>query len=277
MSRRAVAAVCVLTLITLGGGGATAADVPPADCETLRSAGRAADASPVGVGACPGVRPGALVVSEDLEGENWQCTFGFVFDGYDPRDDAYKGRYISTAGTCVLPWEGIESWPDGEGPKAFDSSGRPIGHYVYAHSAAQSNSEEFALIKVAPGIQVNPQVCYFGGPTGLTAEPTGGPTQLRYVGQGARDVVPGRTAVALNGLTDHHVLHATGAWIPNDTGGPVVTEHGAAVGTVTAGAVLVAESPDVVTLLITRLARSVDAATEELDIELQLVTAPLLE
>lgn len=276
MSRRAMAALCVLMLISLVAAPATAADVPTAACETLRSAGHAAAAAPVGVGACPGVRPGALVTAEDLRGEMWDCTFGFVFDGYDPEDGSHVGRYISTAGTCVLPWEDIDAWADGEGPKAFDSTGRLIGRFVYAHSAAESNGEEFALIKVAPGIQVNPQVCYFGGPTSMAAGVVSGPTQLRYAGQGAGDAVPGRTAVARDGLSDHHVVHATGAWVPNDTGGPVITEGGAAVGTVTSGAALVSADADVVTLLMTRLDHSVGTAAGELGVELKLVTAPLL-
>ena len=44
-------------------------------------------AAPVGTGACPGVRPGAVV-----ESDNGQCSFNFLFAGSDGR------RYIGTAG-----------------------------------------------------------------------------------------------------------------------------------------------------------------------------------
>lgn len=92
------------------------------------------DASPVAPGVCPGVRPGAQVATDDVDGNRGHCTFNFVYDGYTVGNSGRvpSGRYIGTAGHCVLTKEGEHRWEPGTGPKAYDSAGRHIGHYVYA-------------------------------------------------------------------------------------------------------------------------------------------------
>lgn len=242
-----------------------------AACTTLRSSAPA----PVGTGACPGVRPGATVVTEDVDGEEWTCTLGFVFDGVDREDPTVTGRYITAAGTCAMPWPGEVTWEPGEGPRAFDADGGLIGRYVYAVSDVEWAGRQFALIAVDPEVEVDPQACYFGGPTGIAEASIAGPVQLRYVGQGA-EPLPGRSAVARDGLRDWGYGWATGAWVPADTGGPVLTTDGAAVGIVAAGGAMVGNDGDVVTLLVTRLAPELARAGEVLGVDLELVTAPLL-
>lgn len=275
--RLMLSAVLVMSLI----GGAPSAAAPTAaapsldDCTTLRSAGESTE-QPVGTGACPGVRPGALVTTEDVEGARWDCTLGFAFEGIDPRDGTSVGRFISTAGTCALPWQWATVWADGEGPRAFDADGNLVGHYVYAYSDIDNAGREFALIKVAPGVDVNPQVCYFGGPTAPAPLATDGPLQLRYVGQGSRGVLPGRSSVSLHGYDNQIASWTTGSWLQGDTGGPVMTADGAALGSVAAGGAMTSQSPDVGTLLITRLHAAVKDASRDLGIDLELMTAPLL-
>ena len=281
MIKRLMLSVCVLVLVMAGHAGAapvTPADVVPRDCATLRSSATPLDAPPVGLGPCPGVRPGALVATEDLEGATWECTFGFVFEGFERSVERRSlGRYITTAGTCAVPWDGEEWWRDGEGPKAFDSTGKLIGRYVYAHSGVQSSGMEYALIKVLPGVSVNPQVCYFGGPTGPVVGAVPGPVQLRQVGQGTYGVALGRPAFKATDLaTEGPNDWLVGSWLPDDTGGPVITEDGRAVGLITAGGAGIVGDSDPVTLFLTRLQPATNLAEEALGIDLQLLTAPLL-
>ncbi|MEA2932229.1 MAG: hypothetical protein QOI56_1014, partial [Actinomycetota bacterium] len=71
-----------------------------------------------GAGACPGVRPGAVVLTPV-----GQCTLNFLWRGSDGRS------YIGTAGHCLL--EGADQtqvvFAPGDGPPARDSAGRRIG------------------------------------------------------------------------------------------------------------------------------------------------------
>src|SRR6266853_1497553 len=48
-------------------------------------------AAPLGTGTCPGVRPGAIVLTDV-----GQCTLNFLFQGSD------GSGYIGTAGHCIL-------------------------------------------------------------------------------------------------------------------------------------------------------------------------------
>jgi hypothetical protein len=66
----------------------------------------AEDATPVGFGTCPGVRPGGRVVTTIGD-----CTLNFLFRAPDGT------RYIGTAGHCVTsgPASNEESDPDGRG------------------------------------------------------------------------------------------------------------------------------------------------------------------
>src|SRR6267378_8622222 len=102
---RAVVATLVAVFVLLGCGSGTSKG-PPASAATSTSrfpAGGAkwalggvpcctliavpAVAPPVGTGACPGVRPGAIVLTEI-----GQCTLNFLFRGSD------GSRYVGTAG-----------------------------------------------------------------------------------------------------------------------------------------------------------------------------------
>src|SRR5207247_6557518 len=119
-------------------------------------------AAPFGTGTCPGVRPGAIVLSDV-----GQCTLNFLFVGSD------GSRYIGTAGHCILgasPFGGDVgemSWTPGTGPVAQDAGGARIGEFAYA---ILLDPKDFSLIRVDPGVAVSPQVCHFGGPTGINAD-----------------------------------------------------------------------------------------------------------
>ncbi|MFA5891782.1 MAG: hypothetical protein WDA27_12655, partial [Actinomycetota bacterium] len=186
-ARALLGAACVVLLVTP----AQAARAPSlrlgkADCPLI--AVPTAGKLPVGTGTCPGVRPGALV-----ETPIGYCTLNFVFRDSDNR------VYVGTAGHCVLGKGPIQQdagesvWKTG-GPWAKDSTGRVIGSFVYA---VLQSPKDFALIRLNTGITANPQMCFFGGPTGINTS-TKGPALMRHFGNGLGigDVLPARTAVA---------------------------------------------------------------------------------
>ena len=245
--------------------------------------------TPVGTGGCPGVRPGSRL----LNNFNGLCTANFLFRSPDGT------RYIGTAAHCIGEAEGggddphERVWPPGSGPKALDGEGRKIGRFAYG--ALQSHGtgvgvtydRNFALIRLDPGIESSPEMCFFGGPSGLYTDDPAGTLVLHYYGSGETggDVLPARSGVA-QGTPQPNYLSATGVAFAGDGGSPVVTSEGQALG------MLVTFSPHGVgfstepggpppayvesqqgTIGITRLAPQLARASEAMGIPLELVTA----
>jgi hypothetical protein len=230
-------------------------------------------AAPVGTGTCPGVRPGAIVNSEA-----GQCTFNFLFNGSDGR------RYIGTAGHCILGESpiggdvGEESWAPGTGPEATDAAGNRIGEFAYA---ILQDPKDFAVIRLDPGVEASPQMCHFGGPTGVNTDQGSAPVVLNYFGNGlgVGSVLPARSALAL-GMPDPDHVFANGVVIPGDSGSGVISSDGRAVGVaVTLGlhtGAIGTGGIDVGTIGITRLAPQEARAEQVLGHSLTLQTAGLL-
>jgi hypothetical protein len=231
-------------------------------------------ASPVGVAeGCSGVRPGAVV-----ESDNGQCTFNFLFNGSD------GNRYMGTAGHCVLGESafggdvGERTWSPGSGPAARDAEGNRIGEFAYA---ILQDPKDFALIRLDPGVSASPQMCHFGGPTGVNSDRTSSLVVLNHFGQGigVGTAVPARSATAL-GMPDPDHVYAQGAVVPGDSGSGIQSSDGRAVGViVTTG--LHADSigtsgVDAGTTGVTRLAPQVQRASQALGAAFTLVTAPTL-
>jgi hypothetical protein len=266
--RRWLLGVVVLALLSAGApaGAAPLATTAPAcdDIELVASG----DADPVATGACPGVRPGAYVATEGGGG----CTFNFVFDGFGagPEREAL-GRYIGTAGHCVVGDSAPVVWADGKGPQAFDGDGRHIGNHVFAVNDAD---RDFAVIKLLPGVESNPAMCHWGGPTGLYEELPTSQVELKHFGQGIGmgETIPARTAWAPRmGSPDR--ARAWGVVTFGDSGSGVITAAGEAVGVaVTIGFGSSSDSEG--TIGITRLPPQLRLAEETLGIDLELVTAP---
>ena len=179
---------------------------------------------PVGVGNCPGVRPGA-VVQTDVG----LCTLNFLFEAPD------RERYIGTAGHCILDEGGPtggnvgeKTWPKGQGPVAKDSQGHRIGEFAYA---ILQDPKDFSLIRLDPGVQASPEMCQFGGPTGINDEVGGGTKVLEYWGNGIAigSALPARSAVA-DGFPDPNHVYALGLALPGDSGSAVITDDGRALG-----------------------------------------------
>jgi hypothetical protein len=244
--------------------------------------------APVGSGGCPGVRPGSrLITAVGL------CTANFLFRAPDGTG------YIGTAGHCVPRGDsGMGTarerfWPAGGGPKALDAEGRRIGEFAYATLQSHGTgvgityTKNFALIRLDPGVEASPEMCYFGGPRGLFTTDTAGPLVLHYYGSGEtiKDVLPARSGVAQGTPEPDHV-YATGLAMAGDGGSPVMTADGLALG------VLVTSSPHGVgfstepggpppaylesqqgTIGMTRLAPQLARAEAMLGVPLELVTS----
>lgn len=250
-----------------GGSGETEFTLGGERCRLIPVA--PAQAPPVGTGECPGVRPGAVVLS-DLG----QCSFNFLFNGGDGR------RYIGTAGHCILEDEGEErSWAPGRGPEARDGSGERIGEFAYA---VLEDPKDFALIRLDPGVAADPAMCYFGGPTGIDDSTPGPlpPTLLHHFGAGllVGDVLPARTAVA-TGMPDPDHVFANGVAIFGDSGSGAISASGGAVGVlVTLGGhagSIGADGVEVGTIGITRIRPQIERAAQVVGTGMTLQTAPL--
>jgi hypothetical protein len=236
-------------------------------------------APPVGISPCPGVRPGAPVQTA-----TGMCTLNFLFQGSDGH------RYIGTAGHCVLldaatgtlpggAESGEAVYEPGSAPEARDGAGARIGEFAYA---ILSDPKDFSLIRLDPGVEASPQMCHFGGPTGINDETPTGPVILHMYGNGVviGTVAPARTLVAA-GMPDPDHLFAQGVVLPGDSGAGVISDDGRAVGVaVTVGVhgpgSIGLGSVDAGTVGITRITPQVERAEEMLGIDLALVTAPTL-
>jgi hypothetical protein len=145
-------------------------------------------AAPVGIGTCPGVRPGGIVVSDA-----GQCTLNFLFLGSD------GSRYIGSAGHCILGTSpiggdvGEMAWAPGSGPVARDGNGARIGEFAYA---ILQDPKDFSLIRLDPQVPASAGMCHFGGPTGANDDRPGlfQPVVLNWFGNGlvAGTVLPAR-------------------------------------------------------------------------------------
>lgn len=224
-------------------------------------------ASPVAIGtgsACSGVRPGAALLTEE-----GQCTFNFMWRGSD--GDTYMG----TAGHCALGVEGSGemTWDPGEGPPVGDRQGNVVGEFAYA---VVDDPRDFALVRLADGVAASPEMCHFGGPTGLDTTVTGllGPTVLQHYGQGSivGQVVPGRSLLALS-MSDPDIVVATGVVLPGDSGSAVTTTDGRALGLVVTTGIYLGVV-DTGTVGITRVAPQIARAQQVTGVAYTLQTAP---
>jgi hypothetical protein len=133
-------------------------------------------------------------------------------------------------------------------------------------------------VRVDKGLAVSPQVCHFGGPTGLNADRLNDPAVLNFYGQAENvsAVLPARSGITLNTRGEDYV-YAQAPIDLGDSGGPWLTEDGRAIGYLTH---ILGYGPqpstDVGIALVRRLGPQVQRAEKELGIDLKLVTAPVL-
>lgn len=235
-----VAGAVVAPTATAGGSGRPAAVAAvPASCAHAGAARSApAPTPPVGHGECPRIRPGDQLYAK-LGTLYEYCVVGFIY-----RD--HRGElYFSTGPQCAPPFafdEPVTTWPKGKGPVAYDGpDGDPIGQFVF-RTYDEDTSLGMSLVRVARNVAVDAQVCQFGGPLGVAEGQSRDVKQLvsvgpdfGWVGRGpegitALDGTTARPAVAHHGFYDSGLVLVTGqAWI-DQTGSPVLTADGLALG-----------------------------------------------
>jgi hypothetical protein len=254
--------VTALALLALAPQPALAADAP-GGCRLLA----ARNASPLASGACTGVRPGAVV-----ETPIGFCTMNFAFRGRK------RVRYIGTAGHCIIGESGGEQVWKRRGPVAKDIDGKPIGRFAYG-VLDPYGEDDFSLIRLNKGIKPNPAICHFGGPTGINRDLSSRPQGFNFYGRGVAvsSLAPARQIFALNLTEQDHVV-ANGIAVPGDSGGPVTSRDGRAVGLLVSGGVWVGAigtpTPEVGTVDVIRLGPQVDRAASMMSERLRLLTAP---
>lgn len=185
--------------------------------------------TPVGTGPCPGARPGALIRTDE-----GGCTMNFIFR------DRKGHEYAGTAGHCTLSARGEAVWDKGTGPLVEDGDGKPIGRFVYA---LLQGSQDFGLIRLFDHVESNPEMCHFGGPTGIDSSTRSDPFVVQYFGNGSvvgnlgvvnQTTVPARSAVAPE-MNDRNEVVAAGVSVGGDSGAPVTDrDHDRAIGVLVA-------------------------------------------
>lgn len=163
---------------------------------------------------CPGIRPGSLI---QMPSGSF-CTLNFVFA------DETK-TYVGTAGHCIDVGERAR----------LPSAGQEIGTAVF--SSPFSFGRDFALIEVDPEDleMVDPEICFWGGPT---AAYQGGSVQgrmVRSVGHGWASTfgnAPPRPGVGIGQWNDERHFEYTGNLRRGDSGSPVRFDTGEALGIV---------------------------------------------
>lgn len=212
--------VLLVALTTMGPATATAAS--PSSAPSAREGCHDQASAPFGTGECPGVRPGGLI-------RGTVCTLNFLFRGSDGE------RYIGTAGHCALAASGEIAWKRGKGPEAVGGDGERIGEFAYAVDEGQ---RDFALIRIDSDVDADAEMCFFGGPSGIYRAHSSDPFLVHHFGHGAGvgsvpgggpSTLPARSALARDSL-DRWTIFIHGVASPGDSGSPVISENGEAVG-----------------------------------------------
>lgn len=175
-----------------------------------------------------------------------QCTANFVVTDLE-RQDVYLGQAahcLSESGLAAVT--GCEAESFGIGSRVdIDGASQP-GTLVYSSWITMQDVNEtdadacqfndFALIEVAEADEsrVSPTIP-FGGPTGLETEGTEAGEEVFVYGNSRRrgGLVPTKSGVSLGttgGGWNHVVVTPVTPGLPGDSGSPVVTEDGRAVG-----------------------------------------------
>ncbi|HVE94798.1 MAG TPA: hypothetical protein VNB24_07750 [Acidimicrobiales bacterium] len=186
-------------------------------------------ATPFGVatGPCGGVRPGA-----PLRTAAGGCTFNFLY--IDLARDPLSGQdiYAGTAGHCIIGSTGPRERTTFADPRVFVTINGTLTHIGDFAYARLDNQFDFALVRLnaAGRAAGNPQMCHFGGPTGLRNGSIGTGEVLQHYGNGVGigAAVPARSHVALFG-NQYEFTTASFAAI-GDSGSGMTDAQGRAAG-----------------------------------------------
>lgn len=185
----------------------------------LAAAGAPASASSL---AFTGIRPGTLLM---FEAGNF-CTANFVFQTTGNVFDQTQQLYLGTAGHCGALGESVTAvFVAAQGNRSTVM--RVIGTIV-----VDDDVDDFALIELDPALNrwVSPSMAWWGGPTGV--HPAGRST-VTWTGHGgfAGGAVP--RVGQLTGYNSTTIQVANTADAAGDSGAPVTTVGGLAVGSLT--------------------------------------------
>lgn len=180
------------------------------------------------------IRPGVMV-------GNMSCTSGFLF-----RSPDNTTLYLSAAGHCFREKDA--------GDSVAIRKGKYSGRLAYAINAANSLVEkDFALIALNNSYrdEVHPAVYHYGGPTGISKNVSRGDRVVTFGNSSLREPIdssgdgeppasPGNTLDPRGGIVYNDSKYETQAYfappsIHGDSGSPVMTDEGQAVGVVTTG------------------------------------------
>ena len=183
-----------------------------------------------------------------------QCTANFVF--FDANDDIYIGQAAHCAGLgAATETDGClaETLPEGT-PVEVDGASQPgtlaYSSWVRMQSNGETNENtcaynDFALIKLDPADYdtVNPSVPFFGGPTALGAASSLGDNVYTYGNSGLRFGVSALSPKEGYSVGQHadgwsHDVYTVTPGVPGDSGSAVLSDSGAALGTLSTVALL---------------------------------------
>lgn len=231
---------------------ATAAPPPGLDCENSGYVDE--------TGHCTPLHPG-----DSVSFPGYFCTLNFLW--VDPKGN----RYFGTAGHCTFG--------SPLGTIAADGLGRPIGKLVYSVWNSVNSAQDLALIRLYPSISANGSLRHWGGPIGQFDGYTSQPVTLCFFGQadGVAIAHAHRNLIATS-ITQPKTVQATGPISFGDSGAPVISASGRAVGWVEAIAGSYAPiyqadgGTEVGEEVVTRIGPAVAAAEKALHVRLRLVT-----
>lgn len=214
---------------------------------------------------CSSVQPGA-----GIEVAAVPCSAGFLF--YGPAGI----HLLSTAGHCVLSEgktatrAGDRIWSPTKGPEVRLAGGGPvIGRVTYAtHVDGES---DFALIQLLPRVVPKPQL--IGGTAASsvgTAVHVGDHVRLAGHGTGVSFIAPNREGL-VSGASQPVTFALTIPAVPGDSGGPIVSDRGAALGLLIRGGAFVV--PDTGTATAIRLSAMLTRVRRELGFTPRLQTS----
>jgi hypothetical protein len=202
-----------LRLAALAGSAALLAPVvPPASASSL---------------AFTGIRPGIWLTFSSALGNaalGGRCTANFVFQTTAGAFDPAQQLYLGTAGHCVTLGQvvyGIVLRPD---------TATTVVVRIGAVVVDDDGAPDFGLIEIDPALNdwVSPSVAHLGGPTGVYNGPGNVPAAL--TGHGTGIGVGGTPRPGMLGAFNGGAFFMTGVSTAGDSGGPIITADGLAVG-----------------------------------------------
>lgn len=224
------------------------------------------DAEPADPGwPAPGeadIRPGIPILEPFVQppgNEGGGCTANFLFKG-----PLNRTLYLATAGHCVNGTDSVQL------TSSFDYA----ADVVFAEN---NDTVDFGLLELnaSDRDQVHPKVLGWGGPTGISQNPSLGDKLLVYgstFARGGQDETSRLEGYATTSCNSRHYGQVPGV-VGGDSGSPVIQASGEAVGVLLGGSFGVcAGHPLANDVRILPIELGVQAAEAELGVDLELVT-----